>query len=151
MSFDATSLLGVIASISSMNKMHGAELCGGGQETRVREQEDHQTTQSCEQNIRSSFSEQQKRKRASRVWSSFGTLLTWSGMNISLNMGSKKGRTDHSQVEELSQLLLGLPRNSRHHLRSRNLQHGQLQLLARNTGETFMVGPAGTRTKAGAR
>lgn len=35
MSFEATSLLGVIASISSMKRMHGAELCGRGNITNV--------------------------------------------------------------------------------------------------------------------
>lgn len=82
MSLEATSLLGVMASISSMNKMQGAELC----------------------------------RRQGRQ----------GGTRVRVKRG---GRTYHRLLKQLPELLLRLPGDSRHHLWSRDLQHGQLQLL----------------------
>lgn len=146
MSLEATTLLGVITSISSMNKIHGAELCGGTGSTSQRTARSSGDTFPLrwEEDLFffnfHHFQTNRKGKRAARVWSSFGTLLAFPGPNVSLS-ALKTGRTDHSQVEELPKLLLGLPGQSGHHLWSRNLQHGQLQLLTHHTEGTFQNMP----------
>lgn len=85
MSFEATSLLGVMASISSMNKIHGAELCKGRKEPVMFRDKD-------------------------TVKMFYQSLL----ITTLIQYDQEEYTTDHSKVKQLSELLFRFPRYSRH-------------------------------------